>query len=108
MTVFGAAVAAICYMAYMANGIAASALIGLRGREHDIASAQYKAGMLLFGSAIFEVGVILGFFSLLQIGTETGALPRFILRGSTAILLSLAGTVLAGLVLFGFARVVHP
>ena len=103
----GAAVAALCYMAYMANGMTAGDLIGLQGQERNIALAQHEAGMFLFGSGIVEVGVIIGFFSLLQIGTESEALPRFILRSTTALLLSLAVTVLAGLMLFGFARIIR-
>ena len=45
--------AAFAYLTYMGNGIAAGAIIGLPGREGDVAVAQHPAVVWLGISALF-------------------------------------------------------
>jgi hypothetical protein len=84
----------------MANGIVVGDLIGLPGREQQIALAQHRASMGFAASAIFEMGAALAVFSLLKIGSDSDPLPRFVARGMTAVLSSLAATLLLGSMIF--------
>jgi hypothetical protein len=87
---------ALSYMFYMANGIVTGDLIGLPGREQQIALAQHRASLWLGASVMFEVGAALAVFSLLKIGSDSDPLPRYIGRGMIAVLTSLAITLLLG------------
>jgi hypothetical protein len=53
------AAAALAHLAYMANGIAAGAIIGLPGREGDVAVAQHHAVVWLVMCAVFQFGVVI-------------------------------------------------
>jgi hypothetical protein len=92
--------AALFYIFCMANGMVVGDLIGLPGRERQIALAHHRASMWLDASVIFEVGAALAVFSLLKIGSESDPLARFVARGVTAVFSSLAATLLMGIVIF--------
>jgi len=99
-----ASCAALSYMFRMANGIIVGALIGLPGREQQIALAQHRASLWLAASVMFEVGAALALFPLLKIGSDSDPLPRYVARGVTAALSSLAMTVLLGTLIFHVLR----
>jgi hypothetical protein len=88
----------------MANGMVVGDLIGLPGREQQITLAQHRASLWLDASVIFETVAALAVFSLLTIGSDSDALPRFLARGMTAVLLSLAVTLLLGTLIVGVLR----
>jgi hypothetical protein len=88
----------------MANGIVIGDLIGLPGREQQIVLAQHRARLGLGASVIFEMGAALAVFSLLNIGSDSDPLPRFVARGMTAVLSSLAVTLLVGILIFEVLR----
>lgn len=96
--------AALSYMFRMANGIVVGDLIGLPSREQQIALAQHRASLWLGASVMFEVGAALAVFSLLKIGSDSGPLPRYVVRGMTAALSSLVMTWLLGTLIFQVVR----
>jgi hypothetical protein len=96
--------AALSYIFRMANGMVVGDLIGLPGREQQITLAQHRASLWLDASVIFETVAALAVFSLLTIGSDSDALPRFLARGMTAVLLSLAVTLLLGTLIVGVLR----
>ena len=52
---------AFCYFGYMGQGIAAGALIGLPGREGDVAIAQHRATFRLMASLFcFTTSIVTG------------------------------------------------
>jgi hypothetical protein len=93
-------VAALAYLAYMGNGIAAGAIIGLPGREGDVAVAQHHAVVWLGISALFQFGVVIALFLLLRFGQEADRLVRFASRGAVAALLSFPTTFIVGMIMF--------
>ena len=71
--------AALAHLAYVGNGIAAGAIIGLPGREGDVTAAQHHAVVWLGISALFQFGVVIALFWLLRFGAEADRLVRFVL-----------------------------
>ena len=53
-----AAASALAFFGYMAQGIAAGALIGLPGREQDVAQYQHQAMPWFVASLLFQVGLV--------------------------------------------------
>jgi hypothetical protein len=96
------AAAALAYLAYMANGLAAGAIIGLPGREVDAAVAQHHA------IAVFQLGVVIALFSLLQFGAEANPLVRFASRGAVATFLSFVTTLVVGVLIFEMLNLLRP
>jgi|HubBroStandDraft_6_1064221.scaffolds.fasta_scaffold164346_1 hypothetical protein len=96
------AAAALAYLAYMANGLAAGAIIGLPGREVDAAVAQHHA------IAVFQLGVVIALFSLLQFGAEANPLVRFASRGAVATFLSFVTTLVVGVLIFEMLDLLRP
>ena len=96
--------AALSYIFCMANGMVVGDLIGLPGREQQIALAHHRASMWLGASAILEVGAALAVFSLLEIGSDSDPLARFVARGVIAVFSSLTATLLMGIVIFRVFR----
>ena len=84
----------------IANGIVVGDLIGLRGRERQIALAQHRASLWLGTSVAFEMGAALAVFSLLGIGSDSDPWPRYLARGIVATLLALAVTFLLETLIF--------
>jgi hypothetical protein len=100
--------ATLCYAGYMAQGMVVGDLIGLPGREPDIAAAQVLAHKWLVYSALWQCGVALNIFAAFRIGTDLSPFPRYALRASAAGALSLLFTVAIGIVLMGALRLVYP
>jgi hypothetical protein len=92
--------AALAYLAYLGNGIAAGAIIGLPGREGDVTAAQHHAVVWLGISALFQFGVVIALFWLLRFGAEADRLVRFVSRGAVATVLSFLTTFIVGVILF--------
>ena len=103
-----ATVAALAYLAYLANGIAAGAIIGLPGREVDIAVAQHHAIVWLVLCAVFQFGVVIALFSLLRFGAEADRFVRFASRGVVATLLSFVTTFVVGVAIFETLNLLRP
>jgi hypothetical protein len=61
-----AAGAALCYFAYVANGMVAGALIGVKDREGDVALAQQHATYYVFAAALFQAAVAVILFVLMR------------------------------------------
>ena len=101
-------VAALAYLFYMANGIAAGAIIGLPGRETDVAVAQHHATVWLVVSAMFQFAVVIALFSLLRFGAEADRLVRLASRGLVATLLSFVTTFVVGLAIFETLNLLRP
>jgi len=101
-------VAALAYLFYMANGIAAGAIVGLPGRETDVAVAQHHAIVWLVVSAVFQFAVVIALFSLLRFGAEADRLVRLASRGLVATLLSFVTTFVVGLAIFETLNLLRP
>jgi hypothetical protein len=92
----------------MSNGIVAGALIGLHGREGDVASAQRNAMYWYAASWIFQVGVVIAISSLLRFGSDATPVARYLSRGFVAALIAFPATTLVGMVLWGALRLLFP
>jgi hypothetical protein len=101
-------VAALAYLFYMANGIVAGALIGLPGRETDVAVVQRHAIVWLVACAVFQLGVVIAHFSLLRFGAESDRLVRLASRGLVATFLSCVTTFVAGRAMFEALNLLRP
>ena len=100
--------AALAYLAYMANGIAAGAIIGLPGREVDVAVAQHHAIVWLAMFAVFQSGVVIALFPLLRFGAEADRLVRLASREVVATFLSFITTFVVGFVIFETLNLLRP
>jgi hypothetical protein len=88
---------AFASMAYVSNSIVVGALIGLPGRESDIAHAQHFATSWIVAAVFAQLGVILSVFSLLPVGAESPKFTRITVRICLAIFLSFPITFGAGI-----------
>jgi hypothetical protein len=100
--------AALAYLFYVANGIVVGAIIGLPGRETDVAVAQHHATVWLVVCAVFQFGVVIALFSLLRFGAEADRLVRLASRGIVATLLSFVTTFVVGLAIFETLNLLRP
>lgn len=100
--------ASLAFMGCMGNGIVAGALIGLAGREADVAVAQRNAIFWFTVSAVLQVAFALWVFSMLRIGEEATPILRYISRAAVAVLLSFPITLIVGEVIFYAIRLVWP
>ena len=57
LAIVAASGAAFAFIVYAANGIVAGSIIGLTGREHDIAIAQHRSVMGLLSGVLLQFGV---------------------------------------------------
>jgi hypothetical protein len=80
-SVFSAA-APMWFLAYMANGIAAGAIIGLPEREMDVVVAQRHAGIWHVLCAVFQFGAAIAVFSILWFGAEADRFARLASRAT--------------------------
>jgi hypothetical protein len=87
--------AALAYLEYMGNGIAAGAIIGLPGREADVMVMQHHAVVWLGVCALFQFGVVIALSSSFRFGAETDRLVRLVSRAMVATLLSILTTFVA-------------
>jgi hypothetical protein len=94
----------------MSNGMVVGDLMGLPGREHDVADAKHLARMWISLAALFQFGVVLAIFSLVKLESEVESFMRYTLRGLAAGLLSLPTTLLIGAVISAILKVFfrHP
>jgi hypothetical protein len=102
------AAAAMSFLAYMANGIAAGAIIGLPGRELDVVVAQQHAVMWLSVCAVFQFGAAISLFSILRFGAEADRFVRFASRGVVATFLSFVTTLVVGGIIFEMVNLLRP
>jgi hypothetical protein len=58
--------AAFGCIVYIANGMVVGSLIGLSGREHDIAVAQYQSRLGLLSCVLLQFGVAAALFSYMD------------------------------------------
>ena len=89
-----AASAALSYCGYVGNGIAAGSLIGLPGREGDVAKAQQYAGLWLGAAVMFQAGVVLDLYFLLGFSADAIRPSHFMVRALVAVLISFPFTLL--------------
>jgi hypothetical protein len=108
LTLVFAAAAAFAYFAYMANGLVVGALIGLPGREADIAVAQGHAAKWLVAFAALQAGVVTGLFSLLRFGADATPVVRFASRAVVATLLSFPATLTVGALAVSVVKLLSP
>ena len=80
--------AALGFIVYVANGMVAGDLIGLPGREHDIAVAQHRSGVGLLSCALLQLGVAGALFR--SIDRKNGCVERFIWAVLVSLAISLA------------------
>ena len=93
----------LAYMEFMGQGIAAGALIGLPGREADIAIIRHQADVWLAVAAVFQFAVVIALFSLLSLlrfGSENDRVVRWTSRGAVATFLSFVTTLGIGMIAF--------
>lgn len=93
--------AAVAYLLYMANGMAAGDMMGIAGQEKDIATAQRYAGEWLALYWALQLGVVVSTFLVLRIGKDATPLVRYMGRGFAALLFSFLLTLVAGAILLG-------
>ena len=99
--------AAFSYLQWMGYGIAAGDLIGLRGRESDVAYDQHWAMVwLMIAVGCLGVSTLSGAL-VTSIYEEAAWLPRFVARLVVALAVSFALAVLIGFVLFSIVTASH-
>src|SRR5215471_18873971 len=99
--------AAFSYLHSMGYGIAAGDLIGLRGREADVASAQrWAMAWLMTAVCCLGVSSLSGALAT-SIDEEAAWLPRFVARLVVALAVSFVLAVLIGVVFFSIVTASH-
>jgi hypothetical protein len=99
------AASAFSYLSYMGQGIVVGDLLGLRGREADVAIAQRRAICWLAASVCCWGGASVAGALATPIYEDAPRLPRFIARLVLALMISLALVVLIG---FSFSIITAP
>jgi hypothetical protein len=66
VAIVGGLGAALACMVYVANGIVAGSIIGLPGREHDIAVAQHQSQLGLLSCVLLQIWVAGALFSYMD------------------------------------------
>jgi hypothetical protein len=96
---------AFSYFAYMAQEIVVGALLGLPGRESDVAIAQHRAWQSLLASVCFlTVSIVTTTFTL-PFYEDASRISRTTARFVMASILCLGITVLIGVVAFSIITV---
>jgi hypothetical protein len=96
------------FLAYMSNGIAAGAIIGLPGREMDVMIVQHRAAVWLVVCAVFQFGSVVALFSILRFGAEADRFVRYASRGVVATFLSFVKTLVVGGIIFEMVNLLRP
>jgi hypothetical protein len=86
--------AALAFIAWVGNGSAAGALIGVPGAEHQVAIAQLRARTWFFGGIALQVASAGAIFTLMN------KEDNYVEISLWAALLSVAGTLVCGVVVF--------
>ena len=95
LAIVGGIGAAFALIVYLANGIVVGDLIGVHGRDHDIAIAQRDASIGLLSGVLLQLGVVGALFSYME--GEGGYKAGRIVR---AMLASVAVTGACGVIIF--------
>ena len=66
LAIVGGLGAAFGFIVYAANGMVTGDLIGLTGREHDIAIAQHRSVIGLLSGVLIQLGVAAALFNSLE------------------------------------------
>jgi hypothetical protein len=98
---------AFSYLGYIAQGIVVGDLLGLSGREADVAVAQQRATYWLITSMFCLTGSTLTAAFALPLYADTSRLPRFIARFVLASILSLVLTLFIGVVVLSIVTALH-
>lgn len=96
---------ALSYLVHMGLGIAVGALLGLPGRESDVAAAQHLAWQSLLASVCFLTVSIVATTFTLPFYEEASRISRIAARFVTASILCVGLTGVTGLVIFSIIRV---
>jgi hypothetical protein len=96
---------ALSFLFYIGQGIVAGDLLGLPGRESDVAIAQQWAARWLFGSFCLLAGAICTMTFALPFYADSSPIPRTIARFAIASILCLGATVLIGYAAFLIIRI---
>ena len=66
LAIVGGLGAAFGFIVYAANGMVTGDLVGLTGREHDIAIAQHRSVLGLISGVLIQFGVAAGLFNSME------------------------------------------
>ncbi len=98
---------ALSYFGYIAQGIVVGALLGLPGRELNVALAQHRATYWLVASLCCLTGSMVTATLALPFYPDATRPSRFIARFVLASMLSLALTLFIGVVAFSVIAALH-
>jgi hypothetical protein len=93
--------AALAFIVYVANGIVAGDLIGVAGREHDIAIAQHRSRVGLLSCIVLQFGVAGALFGVLDREDDHAAPIVWAVLGSFVV------TLVCGIALSFTLRIFH-
>jgi len=101
------AASALSYLGYVGQGIVVGDLLGIRGREADVAVAQRRATYWLVASVCCLGGSSVTATLASPIDADASPLPRFLARLVLTSISSIVLTVLIGLVSFSIITASH-
>ena len=101
------AASAFAYLAHMAQAVLVGALIGLPGREQDIAAAQQRSTCWLVVSLSCQSIMIAAITPLIPFASDEKPVTRFIVCVIFAAVVSLPLTLLVGVVMFAVSAGLH-
>ena len=101
LALFAGVCAALALIVYVANGIVSGDLIGVAGREHDIAIAQHRSRAGLLSCTVLQFGVAGALFGMLD-REDDHAVPIV-----WAVLGSFVVTLVCGIALSFTLRIFH-
>jgi hypothetical protein len=98
---------AFSYFFYMGQGILVGALLGLPGREGDVAVAQHRAAYWFLTSLFCLIGSALTATAALPLYANASRVSRLVARFIVASILSVVFSVLIGIVAFSVITALH-
>jgi hypothetical protein len=101
LALFAGVGAALAFIVYVANGIVAGDLLGVAGREHDIAIAQHRSRVGLLSCIVLQFGVAGGLFGVLDREDDHAAPIVWAVLGSFVV------TLVCGIALSFTLRILH-
>ena len=104
---FAAGAALLC-SGWIGNGITAGALIGLPGRESDVAIAQRYGSYFFTAALLLQIGVAVVLYFLLDFAVEAARPTTFAVRSLVAGMLSVPFTFLVAAVVAGALQLLKP
>lgn len=96
---------ALSFLFYVGLGIVVGDLLGLPGRESEVAVAQHWRANWLFGSFCLLAGAVFALTFALPFYADASRIPRTIARFAIASILCLGATVLIGYTAFSIIRI---